>query len=48
MLFNMAFKAAKFRGLVSVMPTKKERMARNGKEKTIPIIRQSGYLITAL
>ncbi len=35
MFINTAVKAAKFRGLVSVMPTKNERMARNGKRRTI-------------
>lgn len=38
---NTAVKAALLRGFVSVIPTRKDRNARNGKENINPQMRQS-------
>lgn len=42
-----AIMAAAVSGRVTVMPTRKARMARNGNEKAIPQRRQSRYVVTA-
>lgn len=41
MFTNTAVKAAMFKAFVRVMPTRNERKARNGKEKSSPQIRPS-------